>query len=357
MFNHKRLSLARKRRGLTGKALSVKAELSAITISRLEKGENQPDEATVHKLSRALRFPSSFFFDDDPDVLDTNVVSFRSLSRMRAKERDAAISAGILGLQLNDWIEERFSLPKPNLLDLSYETNAEAAARSVRQDWSLGEKSVGNMLGLLEMHGVRVFSLTENTATVDAFSFWRNDVPFVFLNTFKSAERSIFDAAHELGHLILHRHGGPGFTRSAEREADAFASAFLMPSNDVKSRMPRRISVNVVLKAKKRWRVSAMAMAYRLHYLGLLTDWQYKSTCIELGRRGYRSGEPDGIEREYSVVWKKVLSQLWSERTTKSEIARELHLPLDELEGILWGLTANTVRPRREASTTLRTVV
>src|SRR3546814_6566541 len=49
----------------------------------------------------------------------------------------------------------------------------------------------------------------EDTKNVDAFSCWRNGQPFVFLNTFKSAERSRFDAAHELAHLVLHRHGGP----------------------------------------------------------------------------------------------------------------------------------------------------
>lgn len=356
MFNHKRLSLARKRRRLTGKALSEKADLSAITISRLEKGENQPDDETVGKLSKALRFPKSFFFDDDPDELDTEAVSFRSLSKMRAKDRDAALSAGILGLQLNDWVEERFNLPEPNLLDLSHETNPKAAARSLREYWSLGEKSIGSMLSLLEKHGVRVFSLTENTAVVDAFSFWRNNVPFVFLNTFKTAERSVFDTAHELGHLVLHRHVGPGHSRSAEREADAFASAFLMPANDVRSRMPRRINVNVVLKAKMRWRVSAVAMAYRLHDLGLISDWQYKSMCIELGRRGYRSAEPVGIDREYSVVWRKVFSQLWSEKTTKNEVAKALNLPLDELEGIVWGLADMAQRPNKAAPAPLRAI-
>ena len=341
MFNHKRLGLARKRRRLTGKGLAERTGLSAVTISRLEKGDNQPDEATVDKLSAALGFPSAFFYGDDPEDIKTDAVSFRSLSKMSAKERDAAISAGALGLQLNDWIEERFKLPQPNLIDLSYETNPEAAARALRQYWNLGEKPIGNMLGLLETNGVRVFSLSENTASVDAFSFWRNETPFVFLNNFKTAERSIFDTAHELGHLVLHKHVGPRSSRAAEREADQFASAFLMPADDVRARMPRLINVAVILKAKKRWRVSAMAMAYRLHALSRLTEWQYKSTCIELGKRGYRSGEPDGIERESSVVWRKVFSQLWSERTTKNEIADALHLPLDELEGIVWGLVSN----------------
>jgi Zn-dependent peptidase ImmA (M78 family)/DNA-binding XRE family transcriptional regulator len=345
MFNPRRLGLARKRRRFTAKVLADKAGLAADTISRLENGSNPPDETTLVKLARVLNFPAPFFFDSDPPEIDTGAVSFRSFSKMSARERDAAISAGSLGLQLSAWVEERFNLPAPALLDLSYETDPEAAAYSMRQAWNIGERPIGNLMGLLETKGLRIFSLSENTASVNAFSFWRDDKPFIFLNNFKTAESSIFDAAHEIGHLVMHKHGDPKETRSAEREANSFASAFLMPAKDVRATLPRRITIDTVLHAKKRWRVSAMAMAYRLNSLGRLSDWQYKSICIELGKRGYRLGEPDGIDRETSAIWRKVLSQLWSEKTTKNDIADSLHLPLDELEGLIWNLAGIDQRP------------
>src|SRR5262245_11362022 len=115
MFSPKRLSLARKRRGLSGKALAEAAKLSAVTISRVENGENEPDEVTVVALAKALRYPKEFFYKDDPEALDTSAVSFRSLTKMSARERDASTSAGELGLELSNWIEDEFSLPKPNL--------------------------------------------------------------------------------------------------------------------------------------------------------------------------------------------------------------------------------------------------
>lgn len=346
MFNPRRLSLARKRRRFSAKALAEKTNLAVDTISRLENGANSPDETTVAKLVLALGFPKAFFFDQDPEDIDTGAVSFRSFTKMSARERDAAISAGSLGLQLSNWVEDRFNLPKPNLLDLSYETDPEAASHSMRQFFGIGEKPIGNLMALLETHGVRLFSLSENTASVNAFSFWRDNKPYVFLNNFKTAESSIFDAAHELGHLVMHKHGDPKETRSAEREANSFASAFLMPANDIKARVPRRVTVDVVLKAKMRWRVSAMAMAYRLNALGMLSDWQYKSICIKLGQMGYRSSEPIGIDRETSIIWRKVLGQLWSEKTTKNDIAESLHLPLDELEGLIWNLAGVDQRPQ-----------
>lgn len=333
------------RRHLTGKALAERSGLAVDTISRLEKGDNEPDAATVEKLARALEFPPEFFFGSDPIDMSTDAVSFRSFSRMSARERDAAISAGSLGLQLNEWIEQRFGLPEPNLLDLSHEPDPEVCAYLLRQHWVLGEQPIGNMLGLLETNGVRVFSLSENTASVNAFSFWRDERPFVFLNNFKTAESSIFDSAHELGHLIMHKHGEPKESRASEREANEFASAFLMPKNDVVSRMRCAISVDIVLQAKQRWRVSAMAMAYRLRRLGIVSEWQYKSLCIELSKRGFRTSEPSSVGRETSLVWKKILAQLWSERVTKSEIAQELCLPLDELEGLIGNLAYVSERP------------
>jgi Zn-dependent peptidase ImmA (M78 family)/transcriptional regulator with XRE-family HTH domain len=337
-FNPRRLSLARKRRRLTAKGLAEMADLAVDTISRLENGGNQPDETTIAKLERVLNFPTSFFFDLDPQEIDTGAVSFRSFSKMSARERDAAVAAGSLGLQLSAWVEERFKLPEPKLLDLSYETDPEMAAYSMRQAWSVGERPIGNLMGLLETKGLRIFSLSENTASVNAFSFWRDGKPYIFLNNFKTAESSIFDAAHELGHLVMHKHGDPKETRSAEREANSFASAFLMPAKDVRAMTSRRTTVDAILKTKKRWRVSAMALAHRLNSLNLLSDWQYKSICIELGKRGYRSGEPVGIQRETSIIWRKVLTQLWSEKITKNDIAAHLHLPLDELEGLIWNL-------------------
>src|SRR5216684_5578817 len=145
MFNRQRLGLARKRRRLTGKRLAELAGVSAVTVSRVENGE-KPDDETVQKLAQALGYPVEFFFDDDPEAIDTSAVSFRSLTKMTAKERDAAIAAASLGLQVSDWLEGEFRLPAPQLPDLSYETDPEAAARSLRQMWGLGEKPITNLL-------------------------------------------------------------------------------------------------------------------------------------------------------------------------------------------------------------------
>ena len=87
-----------------------------------------------------------------------------------------------------------------------------------------------------------------------------------------------------------------------------------------------------------------------------LSEWQYKSICIDLTKRGYRTGEPNGICREKSKVWRQVLTMLWQERVTKADIARELGLPLDEVEGLIWSLTADDIVAERQAKGSLRAV-
>lgn len=341
MFNRKRLAAARMRRKMTAKALAEKSGLSPVTITRLEGGQNEPDQGSIDRLAAALGYPAKFLMlSEELPELSTEMVSFRSLSNMSARERDAALSAGEIGVEMMDWAERVFSLPQPAFPDLRSmaEYSPEVAAEALRQSWGLGDRPIGAVLKLMESRGVRILGLSEETANVDAFSFWRDETPYMFLNSFKSAERNLYDACHEMGHLILHRHGARNGARAAENEANAFASAFLMPRTDVLAHAPRFIDTRVIIRLKRRWKVSAMALAYRLRSLDRLSEWQYRSICIELGQKGYRTAEPDGIERETSTVWKQILADMWAKRQGKSEIANALNLPLDEVDALLRGI-------------------
>ncbi len=201
----------------------------------------------------------------------------------------------------------------------------------------LGEKPISNVVHLLESKGIRVLSLAENSKKVNAFSVWRNDKAYVFLNTMKSAENSRFDAAHELGHLVLHQ-DGKTTGRNAEDQANRFASAFLMPHADVLAVLPRLNYLEQIVQAKKRWRVSVAALNYRLHKLGITSDWKYRDFCIQISQSKYNVQEPHPIEREKSLVWQKVMTSLWAEKTTQRDIALALDLPESEVTTLIFGV-------------------
>ena len=93
MFNASRFKLARHRRKLTGKRLGELAGVSAVTVSKIENGY-QAEDSTLSALIRALGYPRDFFYRDDVDLLETETVSFRSLKKMSAAERDASLAAG-----------------------------------------------------------------------------------------------------------------------------------------------------------------------------------------------------------------------------------------------------------------------
>jgi Zn-dependent peptidase ImmA (M78 family) len=316
------------------------------TLLRWSQGLSTPTTDNIDACVRELGFPKEFFFG--PDLVEPNLetTSFRSQSTMSAANRDAVIASGAIGFLISDWVEARFDLPVPKVPSLHFAPDPESASRLLREEWCLGEIPITNMIHLLESKGVRVFALVANTATINAYAHWNNEKPYVFLNTFKSAECSRFDAAHELAHLVLHR-DGKNTGRSAEDQAHNFASAFLMPKADVLSVFRRKSGKGIryleeLIEHKVRWKVSVGALAHRLHRLGLITDWRYRDLCIEIGRQGFRTKEPQGIPHEKSVVWDKVIKALWSEGLTHVDIAKELNLRVSEVTDLLFGLLRNS---------------
>lgn len=337
-INPSRLSFARRHNGLSMKQLAELVGVQSRSVSGFEKGEYEPSAQTFLKIVETLGFPTEFFFGEDLYTPSKDSASFRALTKMTAGSRDSVLSSGGIALLLNAWIEARFRLPDPRIPDLRGE-EPEAAAEQTRSMWGLGHRPIKSLVHLLEAHGVRVFSLAENDTSVDAFSIWHQNIPVVFLNTKKSAERSRFDAAHELGHLVLHKHGAP-HGQEAESQANAFAAALLMPASDVFRTVRGMPTLGRLVQLKKRWNVSAAALAHRLWKLRYLSDWQYRSTCIEMG--DMRRNEPDPSPRERSQLFEKVFANLKAEGVSKAQVARELRVYRRHIEELTFGLSVKS---------------
>lgn len=353
-FNPDRLVLARTRRGMTQTRLAGVCHVNAKSVRRYESGDQTPSDARLDAMAAALQFPRGFFFrSDPPPVLPSSAASFRSLSTMTQQQAQAALGAGAIAIELSDVLDRRLKLPARNLPDLRG-LEPERGANELRAAWNLGNAPIPNVVHLLELHGVRVFSLVADCETVDAFCVFRAGTPFVFLSTGKSAERSRLDAGHELGHLVLHE-GLPSRGQATEREANRFAAAFLMPRDDVLAHAPRVANVETVVHAKRRWGVSAVALARRLYDVGLMREFHYKQLCIEMSRLGFRKAEPEPMQREQSQLLRKAFEVLRQHGISRSDVANELNITTEELDRHVFGLvmvavsgdgrTSRNVRP------------
>lgn len=345
-INPKQITFARVRRRVTKAQLAKELDITSRSLQNYETGASAPDSKTLAKIAERLRFPQKFFFlDDDMPEIKEHAVSFRKLSKMTDSMKGCTFAAGAIAFKVNEWIEERFSLPNADLPDLS-DLEPEEAATTLRRMWGLGNAPIPNMIYLLEAKGIRVFSLAEEVREVDAFCTWYEGKPFVFLNTTKSAERSRFDAAHELGHLVRDlytmQHGqahGP----EIEQQANAFAGAFLMPKESVVANQPPVYTIKYLMKLKHYWGVSLAALAYRFNSLGLVSEWNYRSLCIDIAKSGYRTSEPEPMEGEISQLLTKVLDFLHSQKHGRREIAESLSLSVDLINAVTFQLTRLSV--------------
>ena len=153
-MNPLRLTLARKRRGLNKVTLARLAGIAAKSLSNYESGRASPPPATLAAFADVLRFPAGFFYLPDPEELEADGVSFRALKSMTAGQRDAALAAGSLAVDLNRWLTKQFQLPATDVPDLrDYEP--EEAADILRVEWSIGVQPIANLVHLLEAKGIR----------------------------------------------------------------------------------------------------------------------------------------------------------------------------------------------------------
>lgn len=336
MFEPSRLTLARKRRGLRKKELAAKVGVSERSVTSWE-GDDVPTDANLEALAQATQFPLSFFHRPAIDLTEAKHASFRSLRSMRAFQRDQALAAGDIGLEVRHWLAEHYDLPTPDVPDLA-EMEPEEAAAQLREIWGLGYEPIGNIVELMESHGVAVFSLVMDCREVDAFSVTRSgSTPLVLLNCMKSIERSRFDAAHELGHLVLHQNLPDLNVANVEKEANRFASAFLMPAADILAcfRSGMAFGLDDLVAMKKNWNVSVAALARRLADLEIVSRSVYETLCIYMQRMGYRTNEPSPLlVRDTSPLLQDAIAMLREQRQGISRIAKDLSLQVGDVRDL-----------------------
>lgn len=345
-----RVRTARELRGYTQtEAVGRMTEpISAAALSQIESGRVRPTNETLEVLAGALEVPVGFFFAQWPGGLPENEVPFAYFRDLRAtpvRERRRALALALLLNDLIAAIEHHVRLPVVSLTRHPIGSGAkrdeiETAAEALRDEWKLGDEPVGHVIREIERHGIPVARLSIGHRLVDAFSVAFERRPIVLLTADKSSYvRSRFDAAHELGHVMLHsKRREPD--RSIERQAHAFASSLLVPRAVAIDELPRRMDGPGwarLAELKRRWGVSMAALLHRSRELRLMSEDDYRNAMKYMSARAWRTQEPGDRELgppESPLLLERAIRTIEvTENVTVEELIESAHLPLaDTLE-------------------------
>ncbi len=302
-FDPRRLTLARWASELTKKELADRVSVSASSITQYEAGNTLPSPAVRAGLALACGIPVGYL-DRVPGRRRPDFSSrsfFRSLRSTSQRERDRADALAEHVVDLVDTLKAHVELPGADVPSLPVQhgdrREIEQIADSTRRDWNVPDGPIANVTRLLESRGIIVARLRSGGRRLDAFSRWFGDRPVIILWSDKSDKaRSRFDAAHELGHLIMHSDADP-LSLEQERQAHMFASAFLMPSASVSCdlihRAPTLTTWEDVLERRAHWGVSAKALLYRSREMGTLAEVGFRRAMQNYNRHDIRSR--DGV--------------------------------------------------------------
>lgn len=351
LFNAKQLTYARKARGLTMKSLAEKAGISRQMISSYESGRTVPTGKNILKLAETLDFPSTFF-SRKFDSLSSDGTFFRSQSAATKRARDMQKMDLIFSNNIYNILKKYIEFPDVCLPDL-YVGNCHKItsefikykANELRKLWGMDNNSpVLDLIRTMEANGFIVVKSNMQNSKIDAVSKWILDRPFVVLtDNGESAVRRRFNAAHEIGHIVLHSEVESIYDLNAselriiERQANEFASHFLLP-NDAFLDSLVTINLEGFIQLKKYWLVSIGAMVMKTYNLGILNDNQYTYIQKKLSKNKWKKVEPldDELEVEQPSIFSEVYKMLaTSGLFTNVSLNAKIGLPQDYLENMI----------------------
>lgn len=305
-------------RQLTQEQLAERAGISRVALGKIERGAVVPRARILSDLAAALEVAIGELVTP---VRALESVRFRAKAQVHGREQILAVVSK--WLDGYSWLEgELNDRPAFGLEGASASGGTPTEiARAVRPAVGLlAGEPVRNISRLLDEYGVKLLLLETMRDSFFGLSVGECDGgPAVVVNTWGriSVERWIFTAAHELGHLLLHpaeyRRDETEMRAEPEREADAFASEFLMPeaafSVEWNASSGHSLLVRV-LKVKRIFRVSYMTVLRRLVETGRESAdvWRafQRQHRERFGRTLRKIEEPAAIEKsEFAWDWRR----------------------------------------------------
>jgi len=326
-FNGERLKLARIYRNMTASELAEKIGVSRQAVLQYEKNESKPKLETEFTIITTLHFPRDFFYMDNLEKMPVENTFFRALSSTKKIDLQTQEEKTRFIVYIYEFLNNYFNYPQLDLpeidIDLNNKEIIEDIAIKVRNYWGLGNQPIENMVNLLENKGIIVSTLNLYNKKIDAFTQVheinnKEKYCVVLSNDKQSVARRNFDAAHELGHIILHKNIekleelSSEEQRKLEDQANAFAAAFLLPKNVFFNDLKDPLNLEYYKELKKKWKVSIAAMVMRARQLGRINNSQYVDLVKAMNYRKWRTREPldNQWKLQETILFKKSIDML-----------------------------------------------
>lgn len=298
-FNAELLRIARQARGWSQTELSRQSGVSQANLSKLENGLISPTDVVLNRVAHALHFPRSLFFEPDrmlglpmsvhPMYRKKASVGQRSLERLEAE-----INIRLFHIRrLLKSAEFDPDLPMPEMDIDEFGGDPERIAELVRRTWLVPTGPMKDLVGWVERAGCVVVHCDFASLSVDGVTICSPGMPpCIFLNRNQPADRQRFSLAHELGHIVMHQVPSP----TMEDEANAFASALLMPAPEIRLHLSGRLTIQKLAALKPVWRVSMQALLFRAKVVGAISANQSQYLWRQISALGYKRSEPPELE-------------------------------------------------------------
>lgn len=294
-----RLKLARSAAGLSLRDLEEKIgnRVTAQAIGKYERNESMPGSGVLIALADALGVSVDYLIGDREMVLEA--VEFRR-KKLTSKKEEAQVGAKVmhlleryllvedlLHLRSVEWHSPR-EAPYPVINDVS---EADRAARSLRDHWGLGNDPIPNLVELLEEQGIKILAV--ELTNIDGLTARvrraeKDPVPVIVVNCRDWGERQRFTLAHELGHMVMEV--APKLDE--EKAAHRFAGAFLMPADALWAAIGKHrtsIGWGELFELKQLFGASAQAITYRCKDLGIFSEAVFRRLFNDFNRFKWRS--------------------------------------------------------------------
>lgn len=248
----RRLAAARTRLGMTQDAAAEALALPRTAVVQIEAGRRSVSTLELAEFAKLYRVPVAEFFDTAAPADEDPLVA---LGRISEELRSSAAASDSIrkcvdlfreGAELTQMLG-RESAPLPPSYAATVVSHAQAAEQGIaaaegeRRRLDLGDAPIADICRLISEQGIWAVSADLPEGFSGLFLHHSSTGAAVVVKKDHPLPRKRFSYAHEFAHALFDRDLKATFTAKsnatdlAERRANAFAAAFLMPKGGVES--------------------------------------------------------------------------------------------------------------------------